>query len=66
MSSKEKAVELIADYLEMQSTSVDMSDNYRLAKIFAKYAANTAKWSHRADSSQFSYWEDVKKEIDLL
>ncbi|HEY4756033.1 MAG TPA: hypothetical protein VIH28_08270 [Ignavibacteriaceae bacterium] len=61
MTPKEKAIELISDYSE-----IHLLDQYELAKICALYAANTAKWSHPSDSKEFNYWEQVKKEIQLL
>lgn len=66
MSTKEKATELIADYLEMLPTSIDFNGLISQSKIFALYAANTAKWSHPTDSKEWKYWEEVKQEIDLL
>jgi hypothetical protein len=61
MTAKEKAIQLISDYSEM-----GILGEYELAKIYAKYAANTAKWTHETHSKKWSYWEQVKKEIELL
>ena len=66
MKPEDRAVELISDCSEIQATIVDLSLQYELSKLLAKYAAITAKWSHKTDSNKFIYWESVVKEIDKL
>ena len=70
-SPKEKAEELIADFIQMQpkhldKIDIDMSKQYAFAKAQAEYCGFVAKVSHNKESDDYEYWNDVQKEIRAL
>lgn len=63
-SPKEKAEELIADFIQMQpkhldKIDIDMPKQYAFAKAQADYCAFVAKVSHSIFSPNYMYWKNV-------
>jgi hypothetical protein len=68
---KEKAEELISDFIEMMPDGIDkighnFQTQYHVAKCQAEYCAHTAKFSHKPQSKKFKFWENVTKEVRNL
>ena len=71
MKARKKAEELIADYLQMQpngseNLEIELSKQYKFAKLQAQYTCHVAKWSHKKESKKFNFWQEVKEEINKL
>lgn len=68
---KQKAEELIADFIEMMPDNIDKIGHcyvqqYHVAKVQAEYVAHHIKYSHQEDSYKFLYWEEVQNQIKKL
>ena len=64
---KQKAEELISDFIQMQLNSLDdMKKQYEMAKVQAEYCAYVAKYSNKDSSEDFAYWESVQLEVKSL
>ena len=67
MTPKEKAKELVERYAK-KSNNMKHATTWNYDKQCALIAVNELLYSHLQDTTdnQFYYWEDVKREIELL
>jgi hypothetical protein len=70
-TAKEKAVELIADFIHMMPDNIDKigysyEQQYHVAKVQAEYVAHTVKFSHQILSHKYIFWQEVQNQIKKL
>lgn len=68
---KQKAQELIADFIEMMPDGIDKigyeyKTQYEVAKCQAEYTAMTVKHSCKDGSEKHKYWSEVQNQIKLM
>lgn len=68
---KQKAEELIGDFVQMMPTGIDKigykyKTQYDVCKCQAEYAAHIAKWSHKKNGKKWNYWLEVQNQIKIL
>lgn len=70
-ATKDKAEELIGDFIQMLPSNLDkigisMSKQYDFAKVQSEYCAMVAKHSYEHGTIGYEYWSEVQKDINLL
>lgn len=71
MEPKQKAEQLIADFIRMMPNGIDkigykFETQYKVAKSQAEYVVHTVKYSHKKDGKKWKYWLEVQNQIKSM